>query len=644
MGHLRPRMSIVGVAGGLVGLGLVSNCNVQGRFIDGHCMIPNANGVVGDDACRDGEGYCTPGNINIEVHGMVECNLGRLADERGCVYDDADKATLDDTSICRFECGLSAEALACVQGGMTLGESGLDCLRALYIGDPDDSADDGVGLRKTECPGSTTGSVCPSCESEAPFCDEKDGVCSNDCSVVGDGDTDANAACAWVDPNSPFCVGGGCVECVGDDDCDIRGGGRCVDNECVDRCGNACEGNTPICTLEGDEGACVECTEENVSACSAEKPFCNIDSHVCVNCGELPASVDADMACESFDPSSPACNGDSCVLCTAANDMACTGNTPVCDDVVNQCVVCTDHDQCGAAACNFFTGACLPSGPGDVVRVGVGQEFSTIGEAVASFDMDAEGTVIVHEGVSYNEAVMVDGGRVIAFLANGGQFPQWTRVGGEESPQLTVRDSTVLMDGLRISSNLSTMDPAVLVDSGRTWVDRGRIVQNAGGGVVVENDGEIVLRNSFVGDGTNGFNTLVVDGASAEVLYSTLGVGFSNFEYVFPVYCRGNVTVSIRNSILVSLDNSVELSCNMATVMNSASESLLPGMGNVALGDVGADWFLGIDVGDFYLENPPPMLATTALWEVGDPLGDIDEDDIRPGVAGAADYAGADAL
>ncbi|MEM9461988.1 MAG: hypothetical protein AAGF11_47960, partial [Myxococcota bacterium] len=176
---------------------------------------------------------------------------------------------------------------------------------------------------------------------------------------------------------------------------------------------------------------------------------------------------------------------------------------------------------------------------------------------------------------------------------------------------------------------------------GQAWVDRGRIVQNAGGGIVVRNNGTLVLRNSFVGDGTNSANALTVDGGSADVLYSTLGASFENFGDVFPVFCSGNVTVSIRNSLLVSLDDGEEISCPMATVSNSASETLIPGTGNVALGDVGMTWFTDIAAGDFHLDNPPPMLDTTAVWEADDPSTDIDGDP-RPNTDGTADYAGAD--
>src|SRR5690606_21934680 len=140
---------------------------------------------------------------------------------------------------------------------------------------------------------------------------------------------------------------------------------------------------------------------------------------------------------------------------------ACTGLTPACDEESNLCVPCTAHDQCGEAACNLYTGECLP---GDaVVHVGgMGSDFLTISDAVASFGEGAQGTIVVHGGPSYNESAAVGGGRVLAFLAADGDLPEWIRT-GQDTPQLTVNTgATVLLDGIRLSSNLSSMVPALV--------------------------------------------------------------------------------------------------------------------------------------------------------------------------------------
>ncbi len=200
---------------------------------------------------------------------------------------------------------------------------------------------------------------------------------------------------------------------------------------------------------------------------------------------------------------------------------------------------------------------------------------------------------------------------------------------------------TVLMDGLQLSGNVSSNDPALRVSGtgSRAWLDRSRIVQNTGGGIVADGDAEVTARNCFVGDGTNnGSHGFEIGSSSAHLVSSTVGAGFGNFEDVFPIYCSGSVEMTFRNSFLVSFDGPSEISCPAATVANTA---LIPGNGNVALGDVGINWFVELETGNFHLDTPPQMLATTALWTAGDPPTDIDGDP-RPAVDGIPDYAGPD--
>jgi hypothetical protein len=370
---------------------------------------------------------------------------------------------------------------------------------------------------------------------------------------------------------------------------------------------------------------------------NAGAPFCGTAGE----CGTCDGTDDPDAACAGVDPAAPVCVGGTCVQCTTVAPEACTGMTPVCDDATNTCVPCNAHDQCGEAACNLYTGACLPADA--VVHVGPGQGFLNLTDAIASFAAGDEGTIIVHEPMaSYDESVTVDGGRVLALLAaaDAAAPPGWVRTAGG-APQLAVTmGSTVLIDGLRMSGNAN--DVALSLDSSRAWVDRSRIVQNTGGGIVAQNAAELVLRNCFVGDGTNAADALTIDGASANVTYTTLGSGFDNFGDVFPLLCTAPIVVTIRNSILVSFDNAPgEISCSTAEVTNTASETLIPGTGNVGLGDIEATWFTDVLVGNFHLDSPPAVIGTTARWAIDDPPTDIDGDP-RPAVDGSPDHAGAD--
>ncbi|MEX1362178.1 MAG: hypothetical protein AB1Z98_03585, partial [Nannocystaceae bacterium] len=232
----------------------------------------------------------------------------------------------------------------------------------------------------------------------------------------------------------------------------------------------------------------------------AAAPFCETASGECVGCDGLE---DGDGACAELDANAPLCFEGGCVACTTMDPSVCEAQGLVCDDETNTCVPCTEHDQCGEAACNLFDGTCLPADA--VVRVGVGRDYTTIEAAVSSFGAGEMGTIVVFDG-SYNEPITIDGGRVIAFLVNEGDLPEWTRTSGMDAPQLVVSDGTVLIDGLQLSGNDSTADAGILVDGGRAWLDRSRVVTNLGGGIVAQNAGELVLRNCFVGGSVDDAN------------------------------------------------------------------------------------------------------------------------------------------
>jgi hypothetical protein len=372
------------------------------------------------------------------------------------------------------------------------------------------------------------------------------------------------------------------------------------------------------------------------------RPFCN-EVQECVTCEEIP---DSDGACASVDAGAPLCVGGQCVQCTAKDASACMGTTPVCDAGSNTCVACSAHDQCGETACNLYTGACLP---GDaVVEVGGPKpDYPTLAMAVASFAEGAEGTIVVHEGMpSYDQSVIVDGGRVLAFLAAevgpGVDPPRWIRSSGA-SPQLTVgADSTVLMDGLQLSGNASSAVPGLRVDGGRAWVDRSRVVTNLGGGIVAQAGAELTLRNCFVGGSVNNVPALEVDGATAMVAYTTVigGLGMT----AVALTCTPPSTLSVTDSIVLLESGNAPVSCGPAVFDHSASEMSLPGDDNVDVGDFddGSTWFEGVATGDFHL-TPAGVItfADIAQWQAGDPSTDIDVDP-RPQVDGTEDHAGAD--
>ncbi|MCB9716937.1 MAG: hypothetical protein H6712_23975 [Myxococcales bacterium] len=200
-------------------------------------------------------------------------------------------------------------------------------------------------------------------------------------------------------------------------------------------------------------------------------PLCGPDG-LCVSCDELP---EPDAACAELDPMAPLCVGGQCVQCSEQDATACDGM--LCDAETNSCYPCSAHDQCGEAACNLFTGQCLP--PDEVVHVGPGFLHDRIDDAVATFNSPGDqGTIIVHgSGVYSDQFVVIGNAQTIAILADDGDLPRWIQ--STAVPHLrVVVDATVLVDGMQISG--SPGGPGVEVDGGRLWIDRGRIIQNNG--------------------------------------------------------------------------------------------------------------------------------------------------------------------
>jgi len=472
---------------------------------------------------------------------------------------------------------------------------------------------------------------------------------------------DAYCAEKFPDGSHPFCETGfpGCVSpqrtfgCVADrpaDECyGPCGGGSTLmeDGTCLEPMASSGESSgsgssgateTGESTETGSTTGPLPCVG-NEDCMDPAAPFCEPVSGECVRCDGVG---DGDAACAELDAGAPLCVEGTCVQCTGEAAEACTGVTPVCDAETSTCVPCVEHAQCGEAACNLFTGACLPSAEeGDVVHVGAGEDFATIGEAVASFDAKAEGTIVVHGGASYDESVTVDSGRTLAFLAAElgpmVEPPRWIRSAGT-LPQLTVTDGTVLMDGMQVSGNQSNVPPGVLVDGGRAWLDRSRIVNNSGGGIVAQTGAELTVRNCFVGGDVNDRFAVAINDATGRLDYSTVGAGFG---VAVALSCSKASTVEVRNSLVVSRGLEPEIQCDAAVIETSATEMDLGGT-NTALGDMDVAWFGIYGTGDFHVVAGAPLsIGNAARWEDGDPATDIDGDE-RPLIDGAPDAAGAD--
>lgn len=362
-------------------------------------------------------------------------------------------------------------------------------------------------------------------------------------------------------------------------------------------------------------------------------PFCG-PSGVCVACTETD---DPDGACAGLDATAPVCVNGACVQCTAASTGACDQDRLICDDETNTCVACVEHSQCSSQACELTGGRCFP--PGDVVHVDGdgGQDFPNVTMAVASVGADEQRVIVVHEldgALPYLESVVIDQGKTLALLGAAGERPVLQGTGVNPGLRIVGGSTSLYADGLDVSNAAAT---GVVVDSAFVWIDRARIVRNDGGGILVTNGGQLIIRNSFVGGDINDVPVLQVQGSATTILYTTVAGGFGAAS---ALTCSGAYNVDARNSLLVARTDVPEVQCAGASIDYSGAELDLGGT-NVMLGDMSTTWFIGFASGDFHLNMPPIIIATTAQWELGDPPIDIDGDP-RPNTDGTADVAGAD--
>lgn len=475
-----------------------------------------------------------------------------------------------------------------------------------------------------------------------------------------------------------FALGSGCAVLAehhcgnldGDLTCAERGGGRfcdacraqgdgCSDAMPTDGCHFAGPGSGPaggsLGTTESDEDSYGEVSTDEGDAettttattgpaacasddhCGGSTPFCHANG-ACVACDGMPVP---DAACAGQDESMPLCVDGECVQCSQANTAVCDARLQICDPETQACTGCVEHADCESGACELAVGRCFPA---DAVVLEVddaaGADHATVVGAVAAIVNGGFGILRVHERsdfAAYQAAHVVDASKTIALLGAPGEAPLLQGDAGAPALHVEGMDTAVYIEGLALRDTAQD-GRGLVVREGTVWVDRSRIVQNTGGGVLAEAGAQLTIRSSFVGGDVNGVAAVEVQGATARILYATLGGGFGG---AVALVCDPTATVDVRNSVLVARTNSPAVSCEGATFEHDAAELDLEGT-NTAVGSMSTTWFQGYPQGELGLSMVgADVFADVAAWREGDPLADIDGDP-RPAVDGALDHAGAD--
>ncbi|MEM7154729.1 MAG: hypothetical protein AAF799_17905 [Myxococcota bacterium] len=376
-------------------------------------------------------------------------------------------------------------------------------------------------------------------------------------------------------------------------------------------------------TAMGESESGNESCSSNDDCSPLEAPYC--DDGQCVSCELAPDADGADLACVSSDPQFPVCIDGACLGCRPDTNEGCEGPTPICDSASHSCVGCRDHDDCGEAGCNLFTGACLPAD--QVVHIWPDSGVTALVDAIAGFGPRSEGTVVVHGNVISEGQATVDEGRVLAIVGEWDESgrPQWEP--GPDVHALVVAEATVMVDGIDLVRG-DFDEPAVRLDGGQAWFERCSMYSLPGGSLSAHAGSNIVVQNSFIA-GLSSRTSAVIEESRATIRYTTMA---SESQTVPMIMCVAPESVEIQNSILVgSMAPELPLDCVEASVVDSALS-----------GQSQSSWFEDFSSGNLHLsETGAAEFQGIARWRYGHPPRDIDGDP-RPVTDGSPDYPGAD--
>ena len=273
-----------------------------------------------------------------------------------------------------FACGSGSGAARC--------QTGSDCRTGL-------SCVNGECLAPGECASSAT-----SCHvtTECPAMQE----CESGCCAAIQG---CSSSTDCTDPNRPHCDPGTstCKPCLDSTQCGagtvcVAASGRCEAACNPANQGSDCTKALPRCEPNGGVTFCAVCAANvdcknatqptctggyctgcNASAdCRGATPSCDVAHHTCVACLDASNANGKSAACT--DPTHPACQGETCVVCNpASNDAtttkngACAPATPVCIATAGaaSCAACDPRKNAAASghnpACGGSALVCDPS-------------------------------------------------------------------------------------------------------------------------------------------------------------------------------------------------------------------------------------------------------------------------------------------
>ena len=427
--------------------------------------------------------------------------------------------------------------------------------------------------------------------------------------------------CLKVDGGVAYPVDGSVVDPDGGDGGDAGDGGDCNGpQDCVletepicDTTDQQCRGcsdsddclaqvpTEPLCHTA--TGNCVVCLDDDQD-CGGTTPICDDTTFDCRGCND-----DAD--CQNNVTGRPACApDDSCVECVTSIDH-CGGNTPICNQTTNVCESCTTHSDCDTIAggvCDYSTGACLAAA--DIIYVdnsgacadgGICDQNDpccTIQGAIGKVT-GSRSTILVADGTYARFDVT---GATSVWIVGAGPGAQITDTSA--SAQVSVQDTaSVVLENFLVGDPVAALGVGVDCiginpDHPNVELLRNRIVNNAGGGVSLNNC-NFRLHNNFItgnggGGSTFGGCRIVDPVVTIEFWHNTVANNFLGGANPGGVRC--DAPVDVRGSIIVGNTND-ELDTNCVPYFSLIEDNT---------GGVGSDNIVGVPTfvggGDYHLQ------------------------------------------
>jgi len=520
------------------------------------------------------------------------------------------------------------------------------------------------------------------CGTEAP-------ANTDDSTTSGSSSSSSGGEECWIGERDCRCTdGGGCDRGL------VCEAGTCVDDEMSTTTGTSTSttGSTTDMTTTGSSTGDPLACDANLGLinpdCPEELPYCK--AGLCGDCASI-------FSCAEVDQDNPICDIPSgeCVECTEDNDSACEGATPICDTMANICVGCSDHGECPNSSCDIETGACMD--PEKVLYI-----FTDTGKSNNCTDMKGLGGTFKNPYCVFNialEHAMNNGGLDgwTFKMLPGAPYAQPKVVLESESPFTvaiiadqnasdaadfssvypsvdTTGDITLYLHNLDFESGATISDnPTLLCRQGaRLHISHSQIRGGAGPGLrgedcnITLNDsvvtmnksegiemsgGSLVMSNTFVTNNGHpgskyGGGGLSLSGVGVDMVYTTIVDNMSP-DGVDSIHCN-DVVGGIENSIITHNPASPNQSVDCPGLI--INHSLVDEAGET--GDENQQWDSqvilsllegGNGIYRILNEEAQAMIQGIALWTVWDPSTDF-EGDPRPKENGAADTPGADVL